>query len=57
MSPVRLRKRAASLLMGAVVLFLIGTNVQAGMLFVLAALLLGAAAAGAVLPAASPPRA
>jgi uncharacterized protein (DUF58 family) len=47
---VRLRKRAGGLALGAAVLFLIGTNVQAGMLFVLAALLLGALVAGLVLP-------
>jgi uncharacterized protein (DUF58 family) len=47
---VRLRKRALGLLLGAAVLFLIGTNVQAGMLFVLAALLLGAVVAGSLLP-------
>jgi uncharacterized protein (DUF58 family) len=49
-SSVRLRKRAASLLGGAAVLFVIGTNVQAGWLFVLSALLLGAVIAGTVLP-------
>jgi uncharacterized protein (DUF58 family) len=47
---MRLRKRAGGLLLGAGVLFLIGTNVQAGMLFVLAALLLGAVVAGVLLP-------
>jgi uncharacterized protein (DUF58 family) len=47
---MRLRKRAAGLLLGAAVLFLIGTNVQAGWLYVIAALLLGALAAGLVLP-------
>ena len=47
---MRLRKRAAGLLLGAAVLFLIGTNVQAGWLYVIAALLLGALAAGLALP-------
>jgi uncharacterized protein (DUF58 family) len=47
---MRLRKRAAGLLLGAAVLFLIGTNVQAGWLYVIAALLLGVLAAGLVLP-------
>jgi uncharacterized protein (DUF58 family) len=47
---VRLRKPAASLLGGAAVLFVIGTNVQAGWLFVLSALLLGAVVAGIVMP-------
>ena len=41
------------LALGAVVLFLIGTNVQAGWLFVLAALLLGAVVAGIALAARS----
>ena len=53
MSPVRLRKRAAALLVGAGVLFLIGTMVQAGWLYVIAALMLGAIAAGVILPVAS----
>jgi uncharacterized protein (DUF58 family) len=47
---VRLRKRAAALLVGAGVLFLIGTMVQAGWLYVIAALMLGAIAAGTILP-------
>lgn len=47
---MRLRRRAAGLALGALVLFLVGTNVQAGWLFVIAALLLGAAGAGVVLP-------
>jgi uncharacterized protein (DUF58 family) len=47
---VRLRKRAAGLAMGAGVLFFLGTNVRAGWLFVIAALLLGAVVAGVVLP-------
>ena len=46
----RLRKRALSLLAGTGLLFFIGTNVQAGWLFVLAALILGAVAAGWLLP-------
>jgi uncharacterized protein (DUF58 family) len=47
---VRPRRRAIGLVLGAGVLYLIGTNAQAGWLFVLAVLLLGAVAAGAVLP-------
>src|SRR3954463_3117925 len=47
---MRLRRRAAGLIVGAVVLFVIGTNAQAGCLFVLAALLLGTAVAGIVVP-------
>ncbi|HYJ61292.1 MAG TPA: DUF58 domain-containing protein [Actinomycetota bacterium] len=47
---MRLRRRAGGLLLGAAVLFLIGTNVQSGILFVLAALLLGALVAGLILP-------
>jgi len=47
---MRPSKRALGLLLGAGILFLIGTNVQAGWLYVLAALLLGALAAGLVLP-------
>ena len=50
---MRVRKRAVGLLLGAGVLFLIGTNVQAGWLFVLAALLLGALASGIALAARS----
>ena len=46
---MRPRKRAGGLLLGAGVLFLIGTMVQAGWLFVIAALLLGACATGFVL--------
>ena len=46
----RLRKRAVGMSIGAAVLFFLGTNVQAGWLFVIAALLLGAVAAGLVLP-------
>ena len=47
----RLRKRAASLLVGAVLLFFLATNVQSGWLYVFsAALLLGAVAAGWLMP-------
>lgn len=46
----RPRKRAAALLAGAGVLFFVGTNVQAGWLFVLAAFLIGAVIAGWVMP-------
>ncbi len=48
---MRVRKRAVGLVLGAGVLFLIGTNVQAGWLFVLAALLLGALVSGVALAA------
>ena len=48
---MRLRPRAAGLIVGALILFLVGTNVQAGWLFVIAALMLGAAVAGIALPA------
>ncbi|MDP9184552.1 MAG: hypothetical protein M3O29_02660, partial [Actinomycetota bacterium] len=47
---MRLRRRAFGSLAGAGVLYLIGTNAQAGWLFVLAVLLLGTLAAGTVLP-------
>src|SRR3954447_11096536 len=47
---MRLRRRAAGLAFGAVILFVIGTNAQAGWLFVLAALLLGTVLAGIVVP-------
>lgn len=47
---MRLRKRAMGLLIGAGVLFFLGTNVQAGWLFVLAAMLLGVVLAGLVMP-------
>jgi len=47
---MRLRRRAAGLTLGAVILFVIGTNAQAGWLFVLAALLLGTVVAGIVAP-------
>jgi uncharacterized protein (DUF58 family) len=43
-------KRFAALAVGSALLFLIGTNVQSGWLFVLSALLLGAAVAGLLLP-------
>ena len=46
----RLRRRAAGLLAGAGVLFFLGTNTQAGWLYVLAAFLVGAVVAGAILP-------
>jgi uncharacterized protein (DUF58 family) len=46
----RLRKRAIGLLVGAGLLFFLGVNVQAGWLFVLAALLLGTVVAGLILP-------
>lgn len=46
----RPRKRAAGLVVGAGILFFLGTNVQAGWLFVIAACLLGAVAAGLALP-------
>jgi uncharacterized protein (DUF58 family) len=46
----RPRRRAAAFLGGAVLLFLVGTSVQAGWLLVLASCLLGATAAGLVLP-------
>ncbi len=45
-----IRRRALGLLLGAAVLFLIGTNVQAGWLYVLSALLLGTVLTGVVLP-------
>ena len=47
---MRLRKRAAALAVGAAVLFLLGTNVEAGWLFVLCALMLGTVLAGVILP-------
>src|SRR5262245_13338302 len=51
---MRLRRRTSGLVCGAVTLFVIGTNAQAGWLFVLAALLLGTAVAGIVVPLVSP---
>src|SRR3954454_1664309 len=47
---MRPRRRATALILGAVVLFVIGTNAEAGWLFVLAALLLGTVVAGLVVP-------
>ena len=47
---MRLRKRAGGLAFGAGVLFLLGTNVQAGWLFAICALLLGAVIAGVLMP-------
>ena len=47
---MHLRRRAAGLTLGAAILFVIGTNAQAGWLFVLAALLLGTVVAGIVVP-------
>src|SRR5262245_24376012 len=47
---MRLRRRVAGLVIGAVILFVLGTNTQAGWLFVLAALLLGTVMAGIVVP-------
>jgi uncharacterized protein (DUF58 family) len=47
----RIRRRAAGLAAGALLLFVAGTNVQSGWLFVMSSLLLGAVAAGIVLPA------
>jgi uncharacterized protein (DUF58 family) len=47
---VRLTNRAAAMLGGAVLLFGVGTNVQAGWVLVIAALLLGTLVAGIVLP-------
>ena len=47
---MRLRRRAVGLSLGAAILFVIGTNAQAGWLFVLAALLLGAVIAGVIVP-------
>lgn len=46
----RPRKRALGMIGGAGLLFFLGTNVQAGWLFVLAACLLGVVVAGIVLP-------
>ena len=47
----RPRKRAVGLVVGAGLLFFLGTNVQAGWLFVMAACVLGTVVAGVVLPA------
>jgi len=46
----RIRRRGAGLVLGAAVLFLAGTNVQSGWLFVMSSLLLGAALAGVLIP-------
>jgi uncharacterized protein (DUF58 family) len=46
----RPRKRALGLIFGAGLLFFLGTNVQAGWLFVIAACLLGAVVVGLLLP-------
>jgi uncharacterized protein (DUF58 family) len=46
----RLRKRAVSLLVGAILLFFLATNVQSGWLYVFSALLLGALVAGYAIP-------
>jgi uncharacterized protein (DUF58 family) len=46
----RPRKRAASLLIGSILLFFLATNVQSGWLYVLSALLLGGLVAGWVIP-------
>ncbi len=48
---MRLRSRAGGLVLGASVLFLVGTNVQAGFLYVVSALLVGAVVAGVAMPA------
>jgi uncharacterized protein (DUF58 family) len=50
---MRLRRRAAGLAVGAAIVFVIGTNAQAGWLFVLAALLLGTVLAGMAVPLAA----
>jgi uncharacterized protein (DUF58 family) len=47
----RPRRRALGLIGGAAILFLVGTNVQAGWVLALAAVLLGAAVSGWILPA------
>ena len=48
---VRPTRRAGGLVLGAAILFAVGTNVQAGWVLVLAALLIGAAITGMILPA------
>jgi uncharacterized protein (DUF58 family) len=48
---VRVRRRGVGLVGGAVLLFLAGTNIQSGWLFVFSSLLLGAAVGGAIVPA------
>ena len=47
---IRIRRRALGLIGGALLLFFAGTNIQAGWLFVLSSLLLGATAGGALFP-------
>lgn len=47
---VRPTKRGVGLVAGSFVMFAIGTNIQSGWLFVLASLLLGAVAAGLLMP-------
>lgn len=47
---IRIRRRALGLLGGALLLFLMATNIQSGWLFVLSSLLLGAVAGGAMVP-------
>jgi len=47
---VRPSRRGIGLILGALILFLIGTNIQAGWLFVLASLMSGAVVAGLVAP-------
>ena len=47
---LRPRKRAAGLIAGALLLFVVGTSVQAGWLLVLASCLLGAAVSGLLFP-------
>ncbi|MEW6060288.1 MAG: DUF58 domain-containing protein [Actinomycetota bacterium] len=47
---LRPRRRAAGLAFGAILLFVVGTSVQAGWLLVLSSVLLGACVAGALLP-------
>jgi uncharacterized protein (DUF58 family) len=47
---MRIRRRAFGLLGGAILLFLVGTNIQSGWLFVLSSLLLGALAGGLIIP-------
>src|SRR6266516_1567020 len=47
---MRIRRRAFGLVGGAILLFLVGTNIQSGWLFVLSSLLLGALAGGLIIP-------
>jgi uncharacterized protein (DUF58 family) len=51
MALARPRRRAAGLVAGSFLVFAVGTNVQAGWLFVLASILMAVAVAGWVLPA------